>query len=1016
MRRTAKRLPERMHVIALRAALLMIGILVLLAAGGLAARAQPGVSSSEDAGYTARLDAFVELVGKRMQEDHTTGLVIGFATGDFHWVRAFGYADVENRTPMHERSAFRLASVTKPMTATGVLQLVEQGKMNLDAEIQEYVPYYPRKPWPVTVRQLLGHVGGITHYKNLDLELHIKEHKDPRQAIAIFADYDLVAEPGTKYSYSTYGYNLLGAALEAASGQAYGDYMRDHIWGPARMADTRMDDPREIIPNRVRGYERSGGALRNSEFVDVSSRFAGGGTRSTVPDMLRFGHALMDGALVSAATLDSMTTPMRLRDGQVTYYGMGGDLLPVDGHFMFSHSGGQNETRTLLFVLPARNLAIAAATNFESGDLFWYVQALVQQVLEERWNRSGGTSIYARGKVAGAQIDCLRLAFNHGLSLFEKRGTALTEDPERLRSAFAWLNRHAGSAALKGGRTTAAKELEEGRQPLHGQPLLVVGSYVAKRLAEHQGSGRQRSERQGSEGQGFTREGAEGLEAYHRSGALTFFADYVAMCRKTPSIPTELRLSRSLEKQVESWARTWARTCNEEVRTQVIASCAPFDGEKLRRSFAGASVYPDLAWELAGVVRGHYERREREPALRAAQLAQDLYPQSGVPHVYLAAAQLCFGERRQAKSLISKAAKLGDGSFASAGFLNNMGYSLAEGCGVEAGIDMLRIATELHPKAANLFDSLGELQLRQGEREAAIASYKKALAIDPKLESATRALAEIEEQAKVSKREPAPKGPESQVATGPQSQAATAPEGGGLAAKLQAAGVDFYGRGNEPSWALDLDFEKGMRFSTLDGLVLHTPPVEGTKAQDADVTRFAATTEAGSLIVTVRGGECIDNMSGYRFTHEVRVQVRKSGEMETRSFIGCGQYIPDVRLDGNWILVSLDGETVRGNAESKGRPTLALELGELRVSGHGGCNRLTGTFSTEARTIRFGTLASTRMACADMRAETAFLEALSGGRFSYSLDDGQLHLTGHDGTKLVFESTNPGSADRLNRR
>lgn len=190
-----------------------------------------------------------------MSKDGIPGMSFGVAQGGETWERAFGFADVENATPARADSSYRLASVTKPMTAVAVLQLAEKGKLDLDAEIQTYVTSFPRKPFPVTVRQLLGHLGGISHYRNRDAEQHYKEHKTVSEAIDVFKDFDLVVEPGTKYSYSSYGYVLLGAAIESASGQSYGDYMREHVWQPLAMNATRLDDPLEIIPHRVRGYQ-----------------------------------------------------------------------------------------------------------------------------------------------------------------------------------------------------------------------------------------------------------------------------------------------------------------------------------------------------------------------------------------------------------------------------------------------------------------------------------------------------------------------------------------------------------------------------------------------------------------------------------------------------------------------------------------------------------------------------------------------------------------------------------------
>lgn len=200
--------------------------------------------------FAEAIKLFDEFVQKQMALDKTPGLSVGFMKGDFVWAQGYGYSDLENRVPTKPESAYRLASVTKPMTAVAILQLVEKGKINLDAEVQTYVSYFPKKPWPVTVRQLLGHLGGISHYKNAEQELHIKTRKSTREAIAIFENFDLVAEPGTRYSYTSYGYNLLGAVIEAASGMSYGEYMRQNVWQPLGMSDTRMDDPLEVIPNR----------------------------------------------------------------------------------------------------------------------------------------------------------------------------------------------------------------------------------------------------------------------------------------------------------------------------------------------------------------------------------------------------------------------------------------------------------------------------------------------------------------------------------------------------------------------------------------------------------------------------------------------------------------------------------------------------------------------------------------------------------------------------------------------
>ena len=715
------------------------------AASAQAAASAAARTSGLEQRYGAGLAAFEEVARRQLAAEHIAGVAIALLDGQDVWARAFGLADVENGLPMKPESSFRLASVTKPMTATAVLQLAEEGKIDLDAEIQTYVPYFPRKRRPVTVRQLLGHLGGITHYKNREKELHIKEHLDTERAIGIFADYDLVADPGAKYSYSSYGYNLLGAAVEGASGRSYGDYMREHVWGPLGMKDTRMDDPREVIPNRVRGYEVESGRLRNSEFVDVSSRFAAGGTRSTVLDLLRFAGGLMDGKLISKKSLDRMAQSMTLADGTYTDYGMGWSTNPLNGRFALAHSGSQNETQTFLVLLPARHAAIAAATNTESAGLVWFVRALAAQVYGERWDFRRGSSPYAPDPAARSRIAVLRAAFNEGLAHYERTGRAVTEDPAKLRAAFAYLRDSLRAATTPPELERAAKMRKAGVQPSTGEALTAVGSYAASVLAARR----------------FT---PEGLEAYHAAGPMVFFADYMRAYggrggepresgrggepreSKSPRIPKDLRFDSDLERRIGRWRRDWARTFGAATRGPFVSSDR-IDAARLREGLAGASVYPDLSSDLSDVALRACGDGARDRGLEAAGLSASLYPDLAAPAVVLAGVDACFGDEAAARALLAKARGLEGGKEETGpGSLNDLAYELAEAGRLDGARTLLDLAIEIHPKEANLYDSLGELERRAGRTEESIAAYRKALELDPKLESSARALEALEKE------------------------------------------------------------------------------------------------------------------------------------------------------------------------------------------------------------------------------------------------------------------------------
>ena len=339
-------------------------------------------SAAEDSGAPkfAQLEQFI---AAEMQRQEMPGLSMAIVGPDFTWAKGFGFADLENRVPAAEQSSYRMASVTKPMTAIAIMDLVEEGKIDLDAEVQTYVPWFPKKQYPVTIRQLLGHIGGMSHYKNYNVEGRIREPKNTREAIAIFQDFDLIAEPGTKYNYSSYGFNLLGAVIESATGRPYGEFMRERVWRPMGMTSTRMDDPREIIANRVRGYSMVDGKLLNSEYVDISSRFAAGGTRSTVLDMTRLAREV--GRVLGPATVETMWTTLATRDGEKTGYGLGWVVGPLGGRPYVGHSGSQQETRTLLVHLQREGYTIALASNYEDASLWPFANRAGLLFLGDTW-------------------------------------------------------------------------------------------------------------------------------------------------------------------------------------------------------------------------------------------------------------------------------------------------------------------------------------------------------------------------------------------------------------------------------------------------------------------------------------------------------------------------------------------------------------------------------------------------------------------------------------------------------
>ena len=221
--------------------------------------------------------------------------------------------------------------------------------------------------------------------------------------------------------------------------------------------------------------------------------------------------------------------------------------------------------------------------------------------------------------------------------------------------------------------------------------------------------------------------------------------------------------------------------------------------------------------------------------------------------------------------------------------------------------------------------------------------------------------------------------------------------------KLYDQGIDFYARGNEPGWMLDMDFDNMFRFSTMGGDKIETPPTEPAMAQDAPVTRYAAETEAGSIIISIAAEDCVDNMSGEKFTHKVRVEFKKGTDADYTTYESCGRYVTDYRLAGLWTLTEMGGEAINAEGLAKGAPQLNFDPDALRISGHSSCNNLMGGFHMEKDAVVFGQLASTMMACPDMAVGTAFNRMITGRQLRYAIDGDKLTFTHPGGETLVFQ-------------
>jgi len=594
----------------LLALVLLLGLTASAAPRTTPARAKAPAAAPKETAFPPEVQRTLEaLMRAELAKGPHAGMSVGVVHGGMRWVRGYGLRDLGHRLPATPRTTYRMASITKSFTAVAVLRLVQEGKLDLDADIRTLVPSFPEKPWPVTVRQLLGHLGGVPHYDGPDAAENTR-HLSTAEALALFADKPLVVEPGTKFVYTTWGYNLLGAAIEKASGKAYGDYLKSHVFRPAGMRTAALDDHRTRDKHHAVGYRPRNGQLAPSQFLDVSSRFAGGGTRASVEDLLAFGQAILQHRLVTAETARMMQLPMSTREGQLTDYGMGFATYPLRGRYMVTHAGGQPETTSLVVMLPAEDLVIAIASNLE-GEAKRQRRIstrILEVLLEDGLVRRDA---HAVDPVDAVVHEGLARLFTYGLAYHQwaTRGPGVVPELGDAAEAFSQVSALLDRATLTQEPQAALERVRAAHHPSAGSLFIRVGAHMARTVEKTLGP--------------------EKLREYPARGPLAFFTDYLAACEQVPC-PPALRFSESVQKDVRHFEEVWQRSQVAELRRARLDEVADPEAlwASLETATASASLHPDYTEEMLRVAGLLGKRGKLPEQLRWLERAVALHPQS----------------------------------------------------------------------------------------------------------------------------------------------------------------------------------------------------------------------------------------------------------------------------------------------------------------------------------------------------------------------------------------------------
>ena len=298
------------------------------------------------------------------------GSVLVAENGKVIFKKGFGMANMEWEVPNQPDTKHRLGSVTKQFTAMLILQLVEEGKLNLNVPITTYLRDYPKKTGDIiTIHHLLTHTSGIpnfTSFPDYQKDLSINTYS-PEALIKIFSDSSLQFKPGEKFSYSNSGYLVLGDIIEKVSGKPYEQILYENILNPLKMNNTGYDHHETILKNRASGYEKNENKFINADYIDMSVPYSAGALYSTVEDLYLWDQAFYNETLLSSITRDLLFKPyIKARGGS---YGYGWEVgkKPIgntsDSVIVISHSGGINGFNTSIQRIPSDKHLIVLLNN-----------------------------------------------------------------------------------------------------------------------------------------------------------------------------------------------------------------------------------------------------------------------------------------------------------------------------------------------------------------------------------------------------------------------------------------------------------------------------------------------------------------------------------------------------------------------------------------------------------------------------------------------------------------------------
>ncbi len=342
---------------------------LMAASAALLALAQAATLSAQVSDRAAIVRAIDSIVNEPIDAGQIAGASVGVVQGgDTILLEAYGYADLEYHVPTPERAIYEIGSVTKQFTAVAILQLVAQGLVDLDAVFTEYLPEYPADAHGITVRRLMDHTSGIKGYTEMEGFDAIATRSLPRDSlVAMFSAAPLDFPPGDALIYNNSAYFLLGLIIESVTGEAYEDYVGEHLFAAADMPDSRYCSSNAIIERRAHGYDAGREGLVRKGYIDHTWPYAAGSLCSTAWDLVAWNQALhgdgQGGGLLLPEGYRELITPGTLNDETPLRYAKGLSVLEIGGRDVIGHGGGIPGFLSQVTYYPDEDLSVIVLVN-----------------------------------------------------------------------------------------------------------------------------------------------------------------------------------------------------------------------------------------------------------------------------------------------------------------------------------------------------------------------------------------------------------------------------------------------------------------------------------------------------------------------------------------------------------------------------------------------------------------------------------------------------------------------------